>query len=321
VQIDSSTATPLADLSGAELNRLARESSADFVTFIDAARRPTPESFASLTANTGNDAELLTVPFATNESLNNVWRDYPARLASLIAPAETNALLVFRRDSLVSENAFADDVSHPLWDVVIRLIRDGRSVSVNDADLGIAQELLDLPGLAPSRPRTTMDWLRNHLDAVDPDELVEGLRSELDATALKAGLYLLHDYLDESHRCSQSVEGDGRRIAGDYWHAIMHRREPDASNSKYWFRRVGRHPVFAELGGAAETILRDSQFDQIEALSQRLGVPQSWDSFAFVDCCEEARRSKDAAQTATLKLIQYAEMHLLLAATYEDAIS
>jgi hypothetical protein len=264
---------------------------------------------------------LLIVPFDSNETLISAWRDYPARLASLIAPAEASALLVFGRDSLVSENVFADDVSHPLWDAVIRLIRDGRAVSVDDADLGISQNLLDLPDLAPSRPRTTMDWLRNHLDAVHPDELVEGLRSEPDATALKAGLYLLHDYLEESHRCSQSVEGDGRRIAGDYWHAIMHRREPDASNSKYWFRRVGRHPMFAELGQAAETILCNSPSGQFEAWIQRLGVPQSWDPSAFVDCCEEAQRSKDAAQTATLKLIQYAEMHLLLAATYEDAIS
>lgn len=318
-RIVSSTATPLAELSGAELNELTRESSSDFVAFIDAARRPTPESFSSLGARSGNDLELLIVPFDTDETLINAWRDYPARLASLVAPAEANALLVFRRDSLVSGNEFADDVSHPLWDAVIRWVRDGRAVSVNDTDLGIAQGLLDLPGLAPSRPREGLDWLLNHLDAAQPHELVERIESEPDATALQAGLYLLHDYLDESHRCSQSVEGDGRRMAGDYWHAIMHRREPDASNSKYWFRRVGQHPVFTVLGQATKAILRALPAGQSDVWIRRLGVPHAWDPMAFVDCCENVRRSHDPMESLVAERIQWSEMQLLLAATYADA--
>jgi hypothetical protein len=28
-----------------------------------------------------------------------------------------------------------------------------------------------------------------------------------------------------------------------FWHAIMHRREPDAANSKHWWRQVGTLPV------------------------------------------------------------------------------
>src|SRR5262249_24689657 len=58
-----------------------------------------------------------------------------------------------------------------------------------------------------------------------------------------AGVWLLHDYLDESHTISQGVE----TTSGSFWHAIMHRREGDFSNAKYWFRHVGNHPVFAEL--------------------------------------------------------------------------
>jgi len=31
----------------------------------------------------------------------------------------------------------------------------------------------------------------------------------------------------------------------------MHRREPDEDNSRYWWRRVGKHPLAGELGGEA----------------------------------------------------------------------
>ena len=62
-----------------------------------------------------------------------------------------------------------------------------------------------------------------------------------------AGVWLLHDFLDESHTISQGIDTP----SGSFWHAIMHRREGDFSNAKYWFRRVGQHPVFDALGQRA----------------------------------------------------------------------
>ncbi|MCX5661885.1 MAG: hypothetical protein NTW19_19580 [Planctomycetota bacterium] len=61
-----------------------------------------------------------------------------------------------------------------------------------------------------------------------------------------AGLWLYVDDLDRSHKISQKHEDDSTFC---YWHAIMHRREGDFSNSGYWFGRTGAHPVMDVIAG------------------------------------------------------------------------
>jgi hypothetical protein len=90
------------------------------------------------------------------------------------------------------------------------------------------------------------------------------------APECRAGLWLYHDYLDESHVVSQDLH----TAEGSFWHAIMHRREPDAANSKYWWRQVGAHPVLEQL-------VRESP-----ALGYAYTTPA-----AFVDYCERVRGS------------------------------
>lgn len=68
--------------------------------------------------------------------------------------------------------------------------------------------------------------------------------------ACRAGLWLAFDFLEESHQISQSLPTP----EGSFWHAIMHRREPDAWNSKYWWRKVGAHPVLTRLATDASAI-------------------------------------------------------------------
>src|SRR6187401_2907583 len=70
------------------------------------------------------------------------------------------------------------------------------------------------------------------------------------ARACLAGLWLRFDDLDESHRVSQELHN----AEGSFWHAVMHRREGDFGNSKYWWRRVGLHPVFGMLGEEARAL-------------------------------------------------------------------
>jgi len=106
------------------------------------------------------------------------------------------------------------------------------------------------------------------------------------ARACLAGLWLYHNDLDRSHTLSQDIETP----TGSFWHGIMHRREGDFSNAKYWFHRVGAHPIFPALAKAAG-----------EA---------SWDPFAFVDLCQRACE-KDKASESRCRDIQASEWNLL----------
>lgn len=109
-----------------------------------------------------------------------------------------------------------------------------------------------------------------------------------------AGVWLLHDFLDESHTISQRITTP----SGSFWHGIMHRREGDFSNAKYWFDRAGDHPVFAALTAAD-------------------GSP--WDSHRFVDECQRALRSRDAEQIAALCQLQQREWQALFDFCYQAA--
>ena len=98
------------------------------------------------------------------------------------------------------------------------------------------------------------------------------------AAACLSALWLRHGFLDQSHTLSQGIHTP----TGSYWHGIMHRREGDYSNAKYWFRRVGDHPVFAHVGAAAREIAALGDGPAARAVAAR----DAWDPYYFIDMCE-----------------------------------
>jgi hypothetical protein len=111
------------------------------------------------------------------------------------------------------------------------------------------------------------------------DPGLTGAIDGLDASdAVKAGLHVLNDDLERAHELAQAHEGDK---TCDYWHAIVHRREGDFDNAKYWLRQVGRHPVLSRVydGGPSAAI-------------------------GFIDRCRDAK----AGDRSTLEAIQKREV-------------
>jgi hypothetical protein len=99
---------------------------------------------------------------------------------------------------------------------------------------------------------------RTHLPLRAEKVFDRALTAAIDALeapeAVKAGLHLLNDDLERAHEIAQAHEGDK---TCDYWHAIVHRREGDFDNAKYWLHRVGRHPVLTRVhdGGPSAALL------------------------------------------------------------------
>ena len=117
---------------------------------------------------------------------------------------------------------------------------------------------------------------------LDDHETIHSPQSQL----CMSGLWLLAGDLDRSHTISQDMGSNN----GSFWHGIMHRREGDFGNAKYWFRRVGQHPVFDQL-----TQLSGGSYN---------------DPFEFVDQCSRAKRGSDDYQQC--QRLQWLEWQALM---------
>lgn len=257
------------------------------------------------------------------------WRALPSRLASLAICPPAATFLVTRANNSAHLLRHTPDTSDALWRCLVELSRENSRIEVrtepcHDEFWGKTIRVdgpdeMWLPELLSSPPRRELEWLFGELRLARLSDLCGDVVSPADATAVLAGLWLLHGDADASHRCSQSIEDEGRHRCGNFWHAIMHRQEPDYGNSKYWFRRVGQHPIFPELARRADELIAADGSESARRWRTKLGTPSDWNASAFVDWCEAASREADLSQMELLRRIQFVEMHLLLRASYADA--
>jgi hypothetical protein len=116
-----------------------------------------------------------------------------------------------------------------------------------------------------------------------------------------AGLLLYLGCWEEAHNIAQDIP----TAEGSYWHAIIHRMEPDAGNSGYWFRRVGRHAIFPDLQAQVQAIARQHP-------AAGYGASGDWDPFRFIDFCEQANAQPGSESERAAIEIQQAEWELLM---------
>ena len=175
-----------------------------------------------------------------------------------------------------------------------------------------------LPPLVPEN--TWSNELTDELLAASLEDLFQGqtLKDDTFGDAIKSGLLLWNDALDDSHDISQGLGNN----TGSYWHGIMHRREPDYSNAKYWFGRVGTHPIFPALRESAIALFKEvsDPSDALGQIGQTIESQEHWDAAQFIDWCQAAENDSSSDVTRFLQQVQAEEIKLLLAYSYRNAI-
>src|ERR1700719_4147373 len=105
--------------------------------------------------------------------------------------------------------------------------------------VGEFQNLLAIGGLPELGPGPRQGVLPHaQLDPPLNKLLAQADLSSTSRDLIRALVLLWHDRLDAAHAIAQAIED----ADGSFLHGIVHRREPDYGNARYWFRRVGAHP-------------------------------------------------------------------------------
>jgi hypothetical protein len=161
----------------------------------------------------------------------------------------------------------------------------------------------DLPGLGPGARPSALD--AHVVESRVADWLRDFAPNHTEPELLRSAALLWHDHLEASHMLSQSIDTS----SGSFLHGIMHRREPDYSNAKYWFRRVQGHSAYEKVFGAVQTRLTSlTPFESVPNWMAE-GI---WDPYGFVDAVESALHAGQKDEIESLQWIQQIEFEYLV---------
>lgn len=181
-------------------------------------------------------------------------------------------------------------------------------------------KLIAIRELVEDFPQTSLDAgkpreaVNSKLRALTLDSLFapSDVKDRSMAACCLSGLWLWHNYLEESHKISQEIETS----AGSAWHGMMHRREGDFWNANYWFQRVKDASLFSSV----KDQLASRELEMLTPELRGLCTASVWSPSQFTNLVKEILARRDVDETAAGMLVARAEWRVLFRACWFSAI-
>jgi hypothetical protein len=184
-------------------------------------------------------------------------------------------------------------------------------------EAGRSQEVISRIRSRKSIPPLTPEcvWhpqLDEEIAALSDQLLAEGRPDGLlSAQAWKAALHLWNDSLAAAHDLVEPMDTP----AGAVLHGIMHRREGDYDNAKYWFHRAGDHPAYHSLQSRAASFLRQQEIPggPLKEVFDKMIAQGNWNPYLFINAVsiQENRYGEDETR-GLLEQLQQLELEAMI---------